>query len=423
MNINITSSIYPSHSKLSSMENIENLEMEGIRVDEGLNIQEMVSTSTNVDELFKTLMDTYPDTVVHIQKILQLSADKMYHELAEEFFEFIQEPNLSSIHKLKFFLQFITGYKEKISPIKFVQMLGYITQLLDTNDAAKLYYIYKDYASIDLEANLLFMCNRVEILTEIGLFKKCEAILSEVKSKLDENEGVELQIFVSFHRNSAKLYKKMNRLTDFYKHATLYLSYTQLSTLKDEKYTLAYDMAIAAILSPDVYEFAELLEMPIIKENLQYGENNWLYEILVEFRKGNIRGFCYLLEKYQYQISQSELKYHKDAMREKITLLALMELAFNRPKKMRKFTFSEIAEYCQVQDDQVEQIVMLSMSNNLIKGRIDEVEKIVNINYIKPGILDNAGLEVMRRRIDVWSESAKELLLYLEKITPELLVS
>merc|ERR1712194_61370 len=83
-------------------------------------------------------------------------------------------------------------------------------------------------------------------------------------------------------------------------------------------------------------------------------------------------------------------------LRPKMCALALMELAFRKPKKQRRLTFAEIADHCRVGPKEVEFLVMKAMCANLIKGQIDEVEALVMVTWVKPRILDFTRIDLIR---------------------------
>merc|ERR1712127_757080 len=110
-------------------------------------------------------------------------------------------------------------------------------------------------------------------------------------------------------------------------------------------------------------------------------------------------------------------------LRPKMCALALLELAFRKPKKQRRLGFGEIAEHCRVGPKEVEFLVMKAMCANLLKGQIDEVQGLVMVTWVKPRILDSARIDLMRERMDAWATQTGLLLEHLEEMTPELLVS
>merc|ERR1712187_81821 len=100
-----------------------------------------------------------------------------------------------------------------------------------------------------------------------------------------------------------------------------------------------------------------------------------------------------------------------------------MDMAFHKPKKQRRLTFDELGVHCRAETKQVEHLVMKAMSAKLIQGKIDEVQKIVIISWVKPRILDKVRIDMMRERMDKWASDTKEWCDKMEELAPELLVS
>merc|ERR1712113_364866 len=101
----------------------------------------------------------------------------------------------------------------------------------------------------------------------------------------------------------------------------------------------------------------------------------------------------------------------------------LKSAAQDQDIKQRRLSFEEIAQHCRVQPQEVEYLVMKAMCADLIRGKIDEVAQIVLVTWVKPRILDKARIEMMRLRMDEWSQKTGILLNNVEEMTPELLVS
>merc|ERR1712070_500628 len=116
-------------------------------------------------------------------------------------------------------------------------------------------------------------------------------------------------------------------------------------------------------------------------------------------------GFDDAMSKHAAQIAATpELKAAMDpVLRPKMAALALMELAFRKPKKQRRLTFEEVAQHCRMDIKGVEHLIMKSMCSGLIKGQIDEVNQLLIITWVKPRILDEARIDLMRQRMDAWA--------------------
>lgn len=107
-------------------------------------------------------------------------------------------------------------------------------------------------------------------------------------------------------------------------------------------------------------------------------------------------------------------------MKEKVALLALMVLVFQRPSHERNIAFVEVAEATRLPLAQVEWLVMRALSCKLLKGSIDQVDEIVRVSWVQPRVLDNSQLKELINRLDGWEKKVNSTLLYVEEQTPEL---
>lgn len=68
-------------------------------------------------------------------------------------------------------------------------------------------------------------------------------------------------------------------------------------------------------------------------------------------------------------------------LRQKLCLMTLIEAVFKRNKESRgRMMFTEISKETRVSVEEVEHLVMKALSLGLIKGKIDEVDQIVQVN-------------------------------------------
>jgi len=79
-------------------------------------------------------------------------------------------------------------------------------------------------------------------------------------------------------------------------------------------------------------------------------------------------------------------------LNQKVQIVAFLELLFECGKDERCLTFSQIAQKCQVDLEDVEMLVMKAMSLELVKGAIDEVDQTVQVEWIMPRYLTNEHL-------------------------------
>ncbi|KAJ1365397.1 proteasome regulatory particle subunit [Parelaphostrongylus tenuis] len=81
-----------------------------------------------------------------------------------------------------------------------------------------------------------------------------------------------------------------------------------------------------------------------------------------------------------------------------------MELTLARPSKERKIAFKKIALRCQVPDNEVESLVMKTLSKDLVRGPIDQVSQTVLVTRIQPRMLNTTQVLSMANRIATWSK-------------------
>ena len=100
-----------------------------------------------------------------------------------------------------------------------------------------------------------------------------------------------------------------------------------------------------------------------------------------------------------------DLKQKEDHLMEKISLLAVMELSFQRNAKQRQLSFDEIVATTTLPKDKVELLVMKALSKGLIKGQIDQVSESVSVTWVQPRVLNKQQLCSLQSKLDVWVDS------------------
>lgn len=65
---------------------------------------------------------------------------------------------------------------------------------------------------------------------------------------------------------------------------------------------------------------------------------------------------------------------------------------------------------------------MKLMSKGLMRGRIDEVSQVVNVDWIQPRELDKVSVSSVHNQLLQWSESVKGGLQIVEESSPDMFV-
>ena len=102
-------------------------------------------------------------------------------------------------------------------------------------------------------------------------------------------------------------------------------------------------------------------------------------------------------------------------------IISFLELLFQVHKDDRSLSFDRISHNCQIDKNDVELLVMKSMSLDLIKGTIDEVDEVVHINWILPRYLSKDHLSIMVGKLGEWSEKMENVIRLVEDGSDELL--
>lgn len=70
-------------------------------------------------------------------------------------------------------------------------------------------------------------------------------------------------------------------------------------------------------------------------------------------------------------------------LRQKISLLCLMEMTFQRSATQRSISFEEIAKETTLPQKEVELLIMKALAQDLVRGEIDQVAGVVNMSWVR----------------------------------------
>merc|ERR1712115_83994 len=90
-------------------------------------------------------------------------------------------------------------------------------------------------------------------------------------------------------------------------------------------------------------------------------------------------------------------------MQEKMTLLALVEMVFERKASERTLEFAEIAERLEIPVDQVEWVIMRAFSVKLMEGTMDQVDGSVHVTWILPRALSVEQMKDLAGQFAAWA--------------------
>ena len=222
---------------------------------------------------------------------------------------------------------------------------------------------------------------------------------------MDGGNDEESSVHSAYYEASKAYYKQMGPPEAFFREGMLYLNYTPLKNLSDQElYELATDLSLSALTGEGVFHFGTVVNDTPILKYLEGTDNAFLLGWMKAMADGNVDEFHQIATKYASEISKhGVLVSMADNVKEKITLLALVDLVFKRPSAERTIEFTEIAAHIGVEVDQVEWVIMRALSLGLIKGSMDQVEGNVSVTWVMPRVLDDAQLQGLASRFSEWA--------------------
>ena len=141
-------------------------------------------------------------------------------------------------------------------------------------------------------------------------------------------------------------------------------------------------------------------------------------KLLLAFNAGDVRKFGAMKSEWQ---GQQDLVANEITLYEKICLLALMEMTFQRGATDRSLTFSDIAKQTGLQEDKVELLVMKALAKGLVKGSIDQVAEVANLTWVQPRVLDKEQLKTLIKKVTEFTTSINFMENMIEKNASDIL--
>jgi len=322
--------------------------------------------------------------------------------------------------------KFIRDFETRINQLKLIKIVLRIARQITDLEAA---YAFLQKVSSRLnqqsekEAYALSLAQLSFFRLQQGQLDDCKRLVDQTQQILDGIAGADPFVYSRFYYVVSSLHKIKVSPSEFYRSSLMYLVYTPIEQIPlPQQQALAIDLGVAALISTDIYNFGELLAHPIL-DSLTNSSQAWLRAFLFAFNSGDINQFNTLINAHKNEIeAQPGLKSNLQLLKDKISILAFMELVFNKTSDERTIDFKTISQHTQVSLDQVELLVMKTLSLKLMKGVIDELAQNVSISWVQPRVLDLKQVEKMRDRLSKWVQDVDQVLVFMQNETaPELL--
>ncbi|XP_057810093.1 26S proteasome non-ATPase regulatory subunit 13 homolog B [Salvia miltiorrhiza] len=382
-------------------------------------------------QYLESLRNAHPELTEWYNTLSDLYQRKLWHQLTLKLEQFVTLAVFQAGDSLiQLYQNFITDFETKINLLKLAHFAVIVSRQYSEKDAAISYLEgviekLRNTSKVRIEEPILYINMQIGLLKlEQGDQKECKKLLEEGKSTLDSMTDIDPSVYASYYWISSQYHKARQEFAEFYRSALLYLAYTSVETLSESfKLDLAFDLSLSALLGENIYNFGELLAHPIIK-SLMGTKVEWLYYILEAFNSGDLVRYQELCRVHGAALSsQPALVQNEKKLLEKINILCLMEIIFSRPSEDRTIPLSAIAERTKLTVEDVEYLLMKSLSVHLIEGIIDQVEGTVYVSWVQPRVLGIPQIRSLRDRLDNWVDKVHTALLSVEAETPDLVAA
>ncbi|XP_074109913.1 regulatory particle non-ATPase 9 [Cotesia typhae] len=350
----------------------------------------------------------------------ELYNKKLWHQLTLKLETFVKHPALQKGDSLvQLYKNFLSTFENKINALSFVEILAHVIEQF-TNKEEAVEFLEKTEPKIVNNNEAIALCKVLQgqiLLDKLHNEEKTKKIIDDVETILDNADGV-TTVHGRFYLLASRLYRLQGKHAEYYRTALRYLGCIDLNTLtKQEQEQHAFFLGLAALLGDGVYNIGELLAHPVLL-SLKGTLNSWLIDLLQAFNAGDIAA----LEKLKTQWAKvADLAAQELKLRQKISLLCLMEMTFKRQANNRQLTFAEISQETRLPINEVELLVMKALAQGLVRGAIDQVAGTVNMTWVQPRVLDRTQIGSMVQQLDRWCKDVNTMENLLESRATEIL--
>ncbi|XP_078051217.1 regulatory particle non-ATPase 9 [Augochlora pura] len=352
-------------------------------------------------------------------QIEELYIKRLWHQLTLKLETFVKHPSLAKEDNLiQLYNNFLSTFENKLNPLSLVEILSHVIQQFEDKEAIE--FLKKAEAKVKISNEAVALCK--VLIGQIWLDKlfnqeEAKKIIEDVESMLENADGV-TTVHGRFYLLASRLYRLQGKHAEYYRTALRYLGCIELNTLsRQEQEQHAFFLGLAALLGEGVYNLGELLGHPVL-QSLKDTPNSWLIELLQAVNAGDIAAF----EELKPQWSKvADLVAQSIKLRQKITLLCLMEMTFKRQANNRQLTFKEISQETRLPIGEVELLIMKALAQGLVRGAIDQVAGTVNITWVQPRVLDCDQITKMVQRLQDWHRDVNTMEQLLESRASDIL--
>ncbi|KAJ8032627.1 26S proteasome non-ATPase regulatory subunit 13 [Holothuria leucospilota] len=353
-----------------------------------------------------------PNIATEWTEIEEMYTKKLWHQLTEKLLQFVKNPIFAEGDGLmQLYENLIVDIEHRINPLSLAEIaMIIVVAIKDYNEAIAFMEKIREKVKASEEAVVLCMTRVALMKLVVNDLEGTKKLIEEAQAKLDDMDGV-TTVHSRFYDVSSNYFKVMGDHASYYRDALRFLGCVKLEDIPElEQKERAFNLSLAALLGEGVYNFGELLAHPILL-SFKDTDNKWLVELLYAFNSGNLDMFESMMPTWK---QQPDLATNELPLRQKISLLCLMEMTFSRPANNRSLTFQEIADAAKLPIHEVEILVMKALSLGLVRGSIDQVEQKVVMTWVQPRVLDNQQIAKMQSHLQNWCGYIKNMQVMME---------
>ncbi|KAL0020349.1 hypothetical protein WJX79_001253 [Trebouxia sp. C0005] len=365
-----------------------------------------MSSSDSYLSWLESAQTKHPNYASQLNQLGEYYKQKLWHQLTVLIEELLPQQEFQSF-LISFYDNFITAFAHRINLLKLAQIAEVTAKQYKQPEQA-IQFLQGAIKQITesgqrhTEQPMLFLRMHIaEYKLQMGATDECKTLIEEGKETLDTMENVDPAVSAVVHYVRSLYYKYKKSFADFYKSSLLYLAFISSEQLpQEQKLALAVDISLAALLGENIYNFGELLLHPIIEVLDTSKDYRWLKEMLECFHAENVH-----------------------QLRQKITILCLMELIFSLPAQERTISLETIGQRTKLEVDGVEFLLMKTLSLHLIEGIVDQVDGNVKVSWVQPRVLTNPQISALKDRLDGWIGKVTSASLALEEGSLDVMVA
>jgi len=166
----------------------------------------------------------------------------------------------------------------------------------------------------------------------------------------------------------------------------------------------AVTVVIESIKQPEMYQFDSLQSFSAVKRLENHSKHSLTFQLLKIFTTESLEGFKTFADKNREFFNQTGL--NQEECWRKMRLLTLATLANGQTE----ISFSQIAKGLQINDNDVELWIINGISDNLISGKMDQLKRIVYINYALQRVFTKDQWKQLAGNLDFWKNGISSVL-------------